>query len=83
MNLKSNKVQELTSQCFQVVLAERCHLLKDTSDSAIQESFQATYGDINSNQGLPEVLSFIGARLYLANMQREESPDSSMTLRKF
>jgi len=42
------------------VLAERCHLPKDTLDSVIQESFRATCGDINSDQGLPaEVFTFI------------------------
>lgn len=55
--LKVIKYKELTSQCFQVVLAERYHLLKDMLDSAIQESFQAACGDINANQGLPEVSS--------------------------
>lgn len=54
------KRKKLTSQCFQVVLAERCHLLKDTLDSVIQESFQATYGDTNSNQGLSaELFTFL------------------------
>lgn len=54
------KYKKLTSQCFQVVLAERCHLLKDMLDSVIQESFRATCGDINSNQGLPaEVFTFM------------------------
>lgn len=54
------KYKKLTSQCFQVALAERCHLLKDMLDSVIQESFRATCGDINSNQGLPaEVFAFM------------------------
>lgn len=94
---KSNKpLEKLTCQCFQVVLAERCHLLTDTLNSAIQESFQATYGDINSNQGLPEVFTFMPqilkrtkesmqqkTRVYLTNTtQRQASPHCSIALRK-
>lgn len=51
------KCKKLTSQCFQVVLAERYHLLRDTLDSVTQESFRAAYGETNSNQGLSAELS--------------------------
>lgn len=46
---KEEEKNPLTSQCFQVVPAERCRLQKDRLDSVIQESFQAICGDINSN----------------------------------